>query len=107
VARPASPRIDDDDRLRLAPASPPRRRKRGKKNPPRPASADAARRSKSRHGRADFLHPALGQDLTPSSTARRAQAGSDVRTRSARNRRPGALSALEMPARRVIVRAPE
>jgi len=37
-----------------------------------------------RTGRADFLHPALGQDLTPSSTARRAQAGSDVRARSAR-----------------------
>ena len=37
-----------------------------------------------RTGRADFLHPALGQDLTPSSTARRAQAGSGVRARSAR-----------------------
>src|SRR5271166_2409594 len=37
-----------------------------------------------RTGQADFLHPALGQDLTPSSTARRAQAGSDVRARSAR-----------------------
>ena len=37
-----------------------------------------------RTGRADFPHPALGQDLTPSSTARRAQAGSDVRARSAR-----------------------
>ena len=35
-------------------------------------------------GQADFLHPALGQDLTPSSTARRAQAGPDVRARSAR-----------------------
>ena len=33
---------------------------------------------------ADHPHPALGQDLTPSSTARRAQAGSDVRARSAR-----------------------
>ena len=33
-------------------------------------------------GRADFPHRALGQDLTPSSTARRAQAGSDVRARS-------------------------
>ena len=37
-----------------------------------------------RTGQADFLHPALGQDLTPSSTARRAQAGSDERARSAR-----------------------
>src|ERR1700681_24269 len=37
-----------------------------------------------RTGRADFPHPALGQDLTPSSTTRRAQAGSDVRARSAR-----------------------
>ena len=37
-----------------------------------------------RTGRADFPHPALGQDLTPSSTARHAQAGSDVRARSAR-----------------------
>jgi hypothetical protein len=34
-----------------------------------------------RTGRADFPHPALGQDLTPSSTARGAQAGSDVRAR--------------------------
>src|SRR5450755_2427189 len=37
-----------------------------------------------RPGRADFPHPALGQDLTPSPTTRRAQAGSDVRARSAR-----------------------
>src|SRR5271157_3488486 len=37
-----------------------------------------------RTGRADLPHPALGQDLTPSSTARRAQAGSSVRARSAR-----------------------
>src|ERR1700723_3259193 len=37
-----------------------------------------------RTGRADLPHPALGQDLTPSSTARRAQAGSGVRARSAR-----------------------
>ncbi len=37
-----------------------------------------------RTGRADFPHPALGQDLTPSPTARFAQAGSDVRARSAR-----------------------
>jgi hypothetical protein len=37
-----------------------------------------------RTGRADFPHPALGQDLTPSPTTRRAQAGSDVRARSAR-----------------------
>ena len=33
---------------------------------------------------ADFPHCALGQDLTPSSTARRAQADSGVRARSAR-----------------------
>src|SRR5271169_6294365 len=33
---------------------------------------------------ADRPHSALGQDLTPSSTTRRAQAGSDVRARSAR-----------------------
>src|ERR1700732_444615 len=32
----------------------------------------------------DFLHPALGQDLTPSPTARRAQAGTGVRAQSAR-----------------------
>jgi hypothetical protein len=37
-----------------------------------------------RTGGADFPHPALGQDLTPSSTARRAQADPDVRARSAR-----------------------
>src|SRR5271165_3319469 len=37
-----------------------------------------------RTGHADRPHPALGQDLTPSSTARRAQAGLDVRARSAR-----------------------
>ena len=37
-----------------------------------------------RTGHADFPHPALGQDLTPSSTARRAQAGSGARVRSAR-----------------------
>ena len=37
-----------------------------------------------RTGHADFPHPALGQDLTPSSTARHAQAGSDARARSAR-----------------------
>ncbi len=34
--------------------------------------------------RADRPHPALGQDLTPSSMTRRAQAGSDVRARSTR-----------------------
>ena len=37
-----------------------------------------------RTGRADRPHPALGQDLTPSSTARRVQAGLNVRARSAR-----------------------
>ena len=37
-----------------------------------------------RTGHAGLPHPALGQDLTPSSTARRAQAGSGVRARSAR-----------------------
>ncbi len=37
-----------------------------------------------RTGRADFPHPALGQDFTPSPTARHAQAGSGVRVQSAR-----------------------
>jgi hypothetical protein len=37
-----------------------------------------------RTGHAALPHPALGQDLTPSSTARRAQACSSVRARSAR-----------------------
>jgi len=37
-----------------------------------------------RTGRADLPHPALGQELTPSPTARRAQAGTGVRARSAR-----------------------
>ena len=37
-----------------------------------------------RTGQADLPHPALGQDFTPSPTARRAQAGSGVRARSAR-----------------------
>src|SRR6266446_5949534 len=37
-----------------------------------------------RTGQADFPHPALGQNFTPSPTARRAQAGSDVRAQSAR-----------------------
>jgi hypothetical protein len=37
-----------------------------------------------RTGHADLPHPALGQALTPSSMARRAQAGSSVRARSAR-----------------------
>jgi len=37
-----------------------------------------------RTGLADRLHPALGQDLTPSPTTRRAQAGTDVRDRSTR-----------------------
>ncbi len=37
-----------------------------------------------RTGHADRPHPALGQDLTPSSTARRAQAATGVRDRSAR-----------------------
>jgi hypothetical protein len=35
-------------------------------------------------GHADFPHPALGQDLTPSPTARRYRARSNVRARSAR-----------------------
>src|SRR6201987_2916149 len=35
-------------------------------------------------GRADFPHPALGQDFTPSPTARHARARSGVRARSAR-----------------------
>ncbi len=37
-----------------------------------------------RTGHADFPHPALGQDFTPSPTPRRAPAGSGVRARSAR-----------------------
>ena len=37
-----------------------------------------------RTGRADFPHPALGQNFTPSPTARRAQACSGVRAQSAR-----------------------
>jgi hypothetical protein len=37
-----------------------------------------------RTGQADLPHPALGQDLTPSPTTRRAQACSDARARSAR-----------------------
>src|SRR5450830_1486258 len=37
-----------------------------------------------RTGHADLPHPALGQDITPSPTARRAQAGTGVRARSAR-----------------------
>src|SRR5262249_26768365 len=37
-----------------------------------------------RTGHADLPHPALGQDLTPSPTARHAQARSDVRARSGR-----------------------
>ena len=37
-----------------------------------------------RTGHEDFPHPALGQDFTPSPTARRAQAGTGARARSAR-----------------------
>src|SRR5260370_11587761 len=37
-----------------------------------------------RTGHAELPHPALGQDLTPSPTTRRAQAASGVRARSAR-----------------------
>src|SRR6516225_8035971 len=37
-----------------------------------------------RTGQADLPHPALGQDFTPSPTARRAQVGTGVRVRSAR-----------------------
>ena len=37
-----------------------------------------------RTGQADLPHPALGQDLTPSPTARRVRARLDVRARSAR-----------------------
>jgi hypothetical protein len=37
-----------------------------------------------RSGHADFPHPALGQDVTPSPTARRAQARSGERARSTR-----------------------
>ena len=41
-------------------------------------------RSTFRTRQADCPHPALGQDFTPSPTARRAQAGTGVRARSAR-----------------------
>jgi IstB-like ATP binding protein len=37
-----------------------------------------------RTGHADLPHPALGQNITPSPTTRRAQADSDARARSAR-----------------------
>src|SRR3954465_661507 len=37
-----------------------------------------------RTGQADLPHPALGQDVTPSPTTGRAQAGSGVRARDAR-----------------------
>ena len=37
-----------------------------------------------RTGHEDFPHPALGQDFTPSPTARRAQAGTGARARSTR-----------------------
>jgi hypothetical protein len=37
-----------------------------------------------RTGHADLPHPALGQNVTPSPTARHAQVGSDVRAQSAR-----------------------
>src|SRR5208337_2836667 len=37
-----------------------------------------------RTGHADCPHPALGQDLTPSPTTRRAQVGTGVRDRSTR-----------------------
>jgi len=37
-----------------------------------------------RTGHADFPHPALGQDITPSPTTRRASSWSDARARSAR-----------------------
>src|ERR1700693_2004132 len=40
-----------------------------------------------RTGHADFPHPALGQDFTPSPTARRAQARLGVRARSAHKAR--------------------
>src|SRR5208337_4493848 len=36
MARSLPPRLDDHDRLRFPPASPPRRSERGKKNPRRP-----------------------------------------------------------------------
>ena len=51
MARSSSPCADGHDRLRLPPASSPRRRERGKKNLGRPASADAAGHTKSRRRR--------------------------------------------------------
>src|SRR5215831_20577494 len=50
-----------------------------------------------RTGRADLPHPALGQDLTPSPTARRAQAGTGARAQSARKVREWISPALASP----------
>ena len=47
--------------------------------------------------RADLPHLALGQDLTPSPTARRTQAGTSVRARSARKVREWIGPALASP----------
>ena len=54
--------------------------------------------SGSKTGRADHPHPALGQDLTPSSTARRAQAGSDVRARPCSPRKPTRFPGRQKPS---------
>ncbi len=51
MARSSSPRADGHDRLRLPPASSPRRRERGKKESSVPASANAAGHPKSRRHR--------------------------------------------------------
>jgi hypothetical protein len=48
-------------------------------SPTRSSNSDLTHRT----GQADFPHPALGQDFTPSPTARRAQAGTGVRAQSA------------------------
>ena len=50
-----------------------------------------------RTGHADFPHPALGQDITPSPTTGRAQAGSGVRARSTRRGARVDSSALASP----------
>ena len=60
-----------------------------------------------RTGHEDFPHPALGQDFTPSPTARRAQAGTGARARSTRKGarvdkpRPCAHAVANTPAQRL------
>jgi hypothetical protein len=54
-----------------------------------------------RTGQADLPHPALGQNFTPSPTARRAQAGTDVRVLlSYKLRRPRCTAALPQHGQR-------